>query len=219
MFTVPAVRAPAPIVRSTRPPTVSTVTRIFASRASLNETRRALWPTRTKPSVSSSANGRSIVELRPRSSVAATVNRYRPSGAGAPAASVPFHVTLYSPGCRAPAASARVAPSGPTRFTETDDGRIRDRPLSGRIRRTVQQTAVERDGRRATGIEREPGDAAARDEREREIHVREPDAPSGTAPVDGDHHDPAVGTLPDRRAGIAPVQLGVRQRLTRVRDR
>ena len=55
--------------------------------------------------------------------MALTVQWYLPSGACAPAGSVPSQLTRYVPGARWPASSSRVLPSGATSFALTVDGR------------------------------------------------------------------------------------------------
>src|SRR5919204_2961768 len=79
--------------------------------------------TRRKPSVLSTANGRSAVERRPWSSTAVTEKRQRPSGAAEPSVFVPDQSKRYVPGERAAWSSKRVAPPGPLSVAVTVEGR------------------------------------------------------------------------------------------------
>ena len=108
------------------------------------------------------------------------------------------------------------------RYVDTrvaDHERLAHRPLSLRIRRPVQHVSVERHGGRAAGVERKARHAAVPNQGLREVPVGDPDAPATLASVDGEHDDRAIGPLADRRARIASMELGPRQRLPGVEDR
>src|SRR5688572_13501800 len=75
------------------------------------------------PSVVLSENGRSTDDTWPRSSVALTTHRQRPSGSRAPSAPRPFHSKAHVLGDAWPAKTGRVVLSGATRGALTVEGR------------------------------------------------------------------------------------------------
>src|SRR5581483_150864 len=116
----PAPSAASGSVRTTIPPTVSIFSRTVAGRESTKRTTALprAEGTATPRSVVSYRNVRSIVETRPRSSVAVTRQSHWPS-----ASNVEYEVVYVPGGCATADSSTRATPSAPISCAVTVDGR------------------------------------------------------------------------------------------------